>query len=73
MRAARIIRSEIGANGAVEVVWNDNAAFFFDATNLFKPPEIVNASDMVKQEMSRRILVSRTSAIVTCEGCGIKI
>lgn len=70
----RIIRSQIGTNGSIEVVWNDGLAVHFSADDLSLPPVSAPLNGIVLQpdEIQRRVQVSRASAHQTLNGCGVQ-
>lgn len=71
---ARIIRSQIETCGSVEVIWNDSFSVYFSADDLSLPPVSVsvNGVSLEPDEIQRRVKVSRLSANLTVQGCGVQ-
>lgn len=71
MKKARIIESKI-VNDGVEIIWNDGFMVYFDPSNSTKFPKCINVTaqmHLAKEEIERRVIVSRTSAQTTLSGC----
>ncbi len=71
MKKAKIETSARMGN-SVAISWDDGLNLFFDAENVAKAPVVCRmGSEPTEKEVARRIVVSRTSAEVTLNGCAV--
>lgn len=69
MMKAKIESSARMGRSAV-VSWDDGLTLFFDPNNLSKAPVVCRMGlEPTVKELTRRIIVSRTSAEITLNGC----
>lgn len=68
MNSVKISRS-FRQETSVVILWNDGMSLYFDALNLSSDPVVCGIAS--EGEMARRIVVSRTSAEVTLNGCAV--